>query len=395
MSAEQRKARIEVSVLDGWNPKPGVDIVVEQAWLPMVIFDGVKVVTKSDQSISMMERFVLEALLRLQTLEVRELQEIASIPPELGAWLLASLRQKGLVRNVGDGFAPVVECCTTALASGQLPIKRTDKRDLLWFPETDEVVVLKSSTATIRSLRKLKPSGSWSIPPNKRGKTRAALLDEPLKAGRIHGHNADSILGIPDETPVTDEKIPAYVCSAATSSRVEAGPWHIEVLGLKRERRDADQQPERVSVTLPVPRLPILIDSWRRRTIETRAAVADDFKRIQGVSAQPHGEFGLRVDLGVSEAQVFARERLLAEVFGVTVRIDDEFAFVVPLRCNPADEGATQLFAVDSVIRGLLSDTCTDPTSYGVRRESILNRLWQLRMFKPLYDLREAEDFAA
>ena len=256
MSDEQREARIEVSVLDGWTREPGVDIVVEQAWLPMVILDGVKVVVQGHQSISMMERFVLESLLRLQTLELREMQEIASIPPELGAWLLSGLQQKGLIHAAGAAFTPDLKRCAAALETGELPVERTEQRDLLWFPESDEGVVLERATGLLRALQKLNTSGRWPVPPGWQGKTRTALLDEPLKKKRFYGDGGSNILRILDENAVEDDHLPAYRCSATTSRSSRTSSWHVELCGVKRVKHDDDRQPEIIRVPLDVPLLP-------------------------------------------------------------------------------------------------------------------------------------------
>ena len=394
MTSDQRALQIQVAMVDGLTPELGITFVVEQAWLPMVVLSGVKAVVQGRQSISMMERFVLEALLRLETLELHELQEIASIPPELGAWLLGSLRQRGLVRDAGAAFAPDTGRCVAALESGELPVERLERRDLLWFPETDEVVALKSATEVLRTLRRLAPCGSWPMPLGWRGKTRAALLDEPLSARRFYGDAAADIVAIQDDTVVQGEQLPAYRCSAATALDGRAGSWRLELWGVTHKKRESDGTRETISIPLPVPPLPIVIAGWRQRMLDARTQVASVLQRELGFSVGPDGSAGFSASLSAPEASRLAQDRLLSELFGLRVRIDDEFQCLVPLRCSPADDAAAHVFAIDHMTRTVLSENRAYPEADGVSRRDVLGRLWQLRFFKPLYDLREAADFS-
>lgn len=394
MNSDQRTLRVEVALLDGWAPEPGVDFIVEQAWLPMVALDGVKVVVQADQRISLMERFVLEALLRLETLELHELQEIASIPPELGAWLIGSLRQKGLVREAGTAFAPDTERCVAALESGQHPVERSEQRDLLWFPESDEVVVLESATRLFRGLRRLKPSRRWPVPPGWQGKTRAALLAEPFNAKRFHGDGVADIVTIQDDTVVQGEQCPAYRCSAATTLEGCAGSWRLDLCGIERATHARDTAPETLSLPLPIPPLPRLISTWQRWLLDAKPQMDVELQRELGIAVGLVGPSGFIASLSAPETTRLAQNRLVSESFGLRVRIDDEFQCIVPLRCSPADDAASRLFAVDRVVRDLLSGKRCDPECVGVSRQDLLNRLWQLRFFKPLYDLRETADFS-
>lgn len=395
MIDDRSAIRIDHWLVYDWMPMRGVDISIEKAWLPVIVLDGVAVTVQTQQPISKMERFVLEAVLRLGTLEARELNEIASIPADLADWLLESLRQKRLLVAAGGKFEPDVERCAAALEACQLAVERVERRDLLWFPETDEVVALESSGDVIREIRKIMPSGSWPVPLRWRDRTRAAVLDEPRRAGRFYGHSANAIVGISDATAVKGETFPAYVCSAAASASAVDGEWRLRVHGVKRRGKRLDTQtPEMISVALQVPRLPALVERWRRRILDARAAVVGELQRAHGFCAQPTEEIELSVCLRESEAQALSRENLIAEVAGVKIRIDDEFEYTLPLHCSPANEGAARVFAVDRAVRRFLSDGRNTGEPDDVPQEILMRRLWELKLFKPLYDLREAEDFA-
>ena len=129
--------------------------------------------------------------------------------------------------------------------------------------------------------------------------------------------------------------------------------------------------------------------------LKARADVKRELQHSHFLSIQPDQALDFSASLREGEARAFALRGLVSEVHSLRIRIDDEFQCIVPLRCSPADDGAARIFAIDRTIRSLLSASRTDPEFNGVRRQDVLNRLWQLRLFKPLYDLREAEDFAA
>jgi hypothetical protein len=126
-----------------------------------------------------------------------------------------------------------------------------------------------------------------------------------------------------------------------------------------------------------------------------RAAVETELHREYGITVESSDPEGFSACLREGEARAFARDRLVCETHGVRVRVDDELQYVVPLRCSPADERAAEVFALDCTIRRLLSGERDESSGRGLCNQDVFTRLWELRLFKPLYDLREPVDFAA
>jgi hypothetical protein len=64
------------------------------------------------------------------------------------------------------------------------------------------------------------------------------------------------------------------------------------------------------------------------------------------------------------------------------------------------DEAAQKLFSLDNAVQrvlavpmavGVVDSVCLDAK---VSMSDLIGRLWQLKMFRKIYELREAEDFA-
>ena len=116
--------RLDLTLLKTVPDNTSVGLVVEQAWLPMVIWERVSVVIQSVQGLTVMERFVVECLLKLKECQTGELQEIAVIKADRSgrACRVALLGTTGSVLLRGTDFRMLLG--TTRLRSTMFDVER-------------------------------------------------------------------------------------------------------------------------------------------------------------------------------------------------------------------------------------------------------------------------------
>lgn len=395
---------VRISLLDNSS---NLHVQIQQAWLPMAIWDGVRVQVKARRGLTLMERFVIECLLELGCCSGDDLGEIAGVPHELAGWMLASLEQKGLAcRQQGDLFAPAAETCAEALACSSVLTQREEQRTVLWFPETDEFVVLKEGGDFARMLRKTVPMGRYPLSERYKREQRASLLSAALKSGRVYGEDCDAIFAIVDNEIVKEEMCPAYHAAAEMPSP-GAPEWRLTIRGRKQGRRartDGDNNireeasPEFVEHALSLPVLSHLAHNWRAQLQHAVDEIGVQLEKLGLASAElRNGVFKASLD-GKAATQM-ARDHLLTDRAGLSIRVDREIEYEVPLELAPMDAPAKHIFALDRGVREILSAQngseamkamCgDDPT----QRAALIGRMWQMRLYGPIYDLREVEDF--
>ena len=383
---------VEIDILFNWSPNACSGIEITKAWLPMKVLDGVKLTVESRRSMSVMEKFAAEALLTLNAVRPIDLQEIASIPEELAMWLFASLEQEGLARRKEDIFEPQIAQCTQALKQGAVSTTLHAVRDILWFPETDEVVVLDDATPFLRGLSKLMPEQNYPLPSEQQGQTRIGLLTKPLNEGRFYGGSAAAVRQVTDSKPVEDKKCPAYRCTTILPDD-ENSMWSLTISG-PRKARSSTEGPKRSDIEVPVPRLQALTNSWRQRIAASETGVKSKLHDVYGLAHVNFATSGIRAQLTGEQARTLAQTQLLSDTLGLQVRIADELEYILPLKLSPSDGGAEKLFEMDRHVRQLLSSGDTLTTATDISMQEVRGRLWELGLYKPLYDLREVEDFA-
>ena len=365
----------------------------------MMVLVGVTATIETYEGMSVMERFVAQSLLSLKRLRAAELQEIASIPAELGRWLLECLKQRKLAyEEEADVFEPDVELCTRALQSGRLPVRRPERLDVLWFPETEEAVVIEKAVPLIRQLTNLKPGPSCPWPNTVRGRSRGEILQEVFAAKRLYGQAAQSVCEFDDKMVITQNVCPTYACSALLP--VEKGDgWQLVISGERRKKAHSasagaeSNGSDTTEIKLPVPQLKAMVTGYRSRLSHLAEGIIGELTKSYGITTSWDGESSLQGDITEYRAMGLRRNHLLRGLMGLKVRVEDEFEFALPLRLKPLDKGAKDLFAVDAALSAYLANGPSALQSSGVTREVLCDRLWEMRLFKPLYDLREPMDF--
>lgn len=391
-SSEQIPADLDLQLIDSPRVENSNRLRIEQAWLPMLLIEDVGLLIQVRTGLSTMERFVLEALLVLGTLRPNELEEIAPIPSRVGAWLLASLEQKGLAKERPIGvFEPRRETAEPSLLEGQVVSTRIEVADFLWFPKTGEAVVLEVGSSTHPIFRGLTPSGSWPMPSEVQKREIASILTKMLDAERVYGPLSSTIVEIVDSRRIERDLCPAYICTATAPSFASDASWNIS-FG-PSGHQDGDLR--RSNTPLQIGSLPGVEAEWRETL---RSAEKDVLRRLESdnglelIGIQPEG---LRAKIRKPTASQLRKTQLLRNSIGLRVRIKDEIVYNLPLELVPADEDVKAMFDFDrevaaGIVRG--EDRVVLPST---SRGRIYDRLWELRLFGELYELRAIEDFSA
>jgi hypothetical protein len=400
---------VELTLLQSLADDNGAGLVVESAWLPMVFWDGVRVVTNSTQGLTMMERFVIECLLTVKDCRAEELREIAAIPSELANWLLSSLVQKGLAqRRDGDWFTPAITACTQALERQSISISQVEQRGFIWFPETDEVATMSDIGNLCQQIRKLRPSGQCPLPDKWLNANRGQVIRNALATGLMIGDDVAAISDVLDDTKLK-ETCSAYHCNAVLPHHGTNG-WRIAISGYQRPGRrpksdtntDKSDDLEYVERLLPLPVLPGLVSALKERLSRAVPVIRDNLNQKLGANDVAHDDGQLSATLDENAALSLSQDRLLVNRHALRVNIEGEIEYTIPLRLQPSpvDEAAQKLFSLDNAVQrvlavpmavGVVDSVCLDAK---VSMSDLIGRLWQLKMFRKIYELREAEDFA-
>lgn len=374
---------------------------MERVWLPMCVWEGVSVRIRSARGLTMMERFVIECLLDLEGVDADDLHAIAAIPPELGDWLLFSCMQKSLAHREGDSFHADVASCKQALEQNQVPCESDEKVDILCFPETDEFVLLHDSGQLLRDLRRVLPSGQFPLHDRWKRAKRRELLAQAFDEDRIYGKGVEACIEFRDDTCLKEERAPAYHASVMLQNNGDSD-WRLSVIGKRRRKHNPASDGEGVVDLVDVPMtLPVL--KGARARWELACATADDSIRnaLQEIGLrkveQKTGSWQCKVDSAV--AVQIGSDRLLSSSMEIEVQVDGECEFSRRLELLPADAGSREAFALDDVVRAVLagpegSVDLTNTSGNNITMSDVRSRLWQIREFAKVYELRKSEDFA-
>lgn len=380
-------------------------LFVDRAWLPMFVWENVPIRTKSSRGLTMMERFVIECLIRLNDCHADDLREIAAIPTELADWLLASCLQKGLATRKGDRFQAETHACDNALQQNRIPIVIDEQVDLLCFPETEEFALIRDAGQFIRDVRSVLPSGQFPLPERWKRAERREMLSQAIKSGRVYGEGVAAIVDVHGDARVEQDTCPAYQANAILVDQSE-GDWRLEIIGSRKIKRRASAEstdgqtdaPQVVSIPIDIPALPHLVRNWRDSLAAVQGAIRDRLSE-RGLATQGNHNGCWQVNVDGAAASAMACEQLLATSIDLEVLVDREVRFSFPLQLQPSDRKATKAFDRDAAVREVLSSPQTADAAASICNAAratmaeLRHRLWELKEFGKVYELREAEDF--
>jgi len=403
MTARAGRSHVTVKLRDDADED---SIAVRCGWLPMAVWEGVRVRVTSSRGLTLMERFAIECLLELGECGADDLLAVASIPEELSNWLMSSLAQRALAYPAGqDRFVPSRAECETALTEGRVPVESEEERTFLWFPETEEFVCLPESRTLMLQLREIGPIGQFPLHERWKREKRARLISDALEQNHVYGHEVAAIRDVLDQCVIEQNMCPAYQCRTVLPPGFE-GQWSVTLQGYRRQKRQADvagadsaaREHNLTETQLSLPFLPKLAEHWRNSLNSNIATVRSECASL-GLAGLSFDGSSCQAGIDRDSASEMARRRLLANRFSLDVAIDRKIEFGVPLLVSPSDNSAEQLFALDDAIRQLLAAPHAAEAIASLfngrplSRQAALDRLWQLKLFGTLYEIREPEDF--
>lgn len=379
-------------------------LTIDRAWLPMDVWEDVLVRTRSTRGLTIMERFVIECLICLDGCSAADLTEIAAIPPELGTWLLSSCTERSLARREGDVFYADESACERALQQGRVPCESEERLDFLCFPETDEFVLLGDSGQFLRELRRVLPSGQFPLSERWKRAERRVLLTQALDEGRVYGKGIGACVEFLDETCAEKELCPAYYANVELGDDSDTD-WKLSIVGKRKRKRgtvpasspDSDDFADIVNVPITLPVLKHARGRWEATCAAAEDAVRDTLCSIGLQKIDRRSSFW-KAQVDAATAEKMAAERPLSSDMEIEVQIDGEIKFSMRLELSPCDEGSRKGFARDDVVRAVLAapEGCLDFAVIGegcATMAEVRSRLWQLRLFGKVYELRKKEDF--
>ena len=405
MAHQYKNNAVDIFLLDAVAEAESDWLIIKRAWLPMIVWDRVSVVLRVMQGLTLLERFTLKCLLSLGECRSEDLWEIASLPPELTTWLFSILEQKGLASHDQYGvFRPNREASMKALEIRGVPVDRKDTRTVLWFPESEEIVVLKDATSLLTQLRHVLPGRQYPLAQHQKT-SRGELINKAIQAGRVYGDEASAVSLAVDDAVPNGDMCPAYACRAVLpfdsrerSQLVAAGyrrrKWQS---GAESQHKDGPRC-EIIECRLPCQVLPEMGRLWQERLLHVRTSVNQKLDDLGLMSNNGGGQIAASVD--EKAARRVSRDRLLVEKIGLEICVANEIEYVVPLHLRPADADAEKLFLLDSAVWQALAaeDGTASLTALcdrsRVAASDLISRLWELRLFRKVYDFRETEDFA-
>lgn len=368
----------------------GDSVRVEQAFLPMILIGGVRVVVGTRVGLSTMERFALEVLTALGPSDPHVLEELVAIPPRVALWLLGSLAQKGMAEEGQAGIFEIrEENASVALAAGAAVSEREELADVLWFPQSGEAIAFASGSVEVRTVGELTPVGHWPLSPEESGAEVSKLLSSVLASKRLYGPLAGAIDRFENCGTLDHESCPGYVCSASALSTNPNEPWKISirVRGVRRGKGAANVARE-LSFCLPHAEA-----GWRAALDEVEAELYHRLVDRWGFDALDGEILRMRASIRATALRELAQDRLARRTISLRVELGDELIFRLPVLIEPADDDANELLAFDEeVCEQIFGDVDQQGISENQRRR-VYERLWQLGLFESLYGLRERDDF--
>jgi hypothetical protein len=383
---------------------PIATVAVAEALVPILLWPSFPLVQVVYEELTVIDRFVLEAALRLAPVRAGTVEEVTGIPADAVGRIMGRLARLDLLRP--DGHVPDAERVAEVLERRRAPEHRTVRVTLLYLPDTDEMVAFPPGRGHREPpmLNKVQDVERAPVPGGVAGRDRRDLVRSHLAERRI-AWLPDDIVDVvehADDPPApVGDTCPAYRCRGHVK---EDGHGAVAVLDL------VDRAGRRVAggLVLPAPRLAA---GWAG--VAGHAADAGASWRAAGghvdAAATRSTEWTYRLDGPAAEAA--GRSLRLSDQVGLEIR-DDAVIACVHARFEPADRRAAVAFGLNHAVFSLVDrppDALDDrslPAATDEARDAyqlagtelsvdhVLDRLWADQHHPHLYALRAAADFA-
>lgn len=423
--------RLHVDPVRAPAVSPQDSFVLDEALVPVFLWQSVPVLVLRQERIDIVERFVLEAAAALDGVSAQEIAELTGLPQQAVQPLLRRLLGAGGLRRSDQGLYLPQESTRLILEGESVAVEENGVEDFAYFPDTDELLVLAGLTIPERDKifhHRMRPALWKAVDEGLGGLARHQIINRHLEAGTAH-RCPDELITAQDEGdgPIPEETVgemcPVYLAKKVTC-RFESGHWTMALTldASTTNRATGGESPKSTpyKVTTRFAELDALCSRWAALVhgVCHPDLLAPLWRAIAPPDAKTAVPAGLLVEEGhpsqftmkltrPAAAVMAGRDVPLTEPAGVHIRAE-EARFRVAVEFGPAqdDDGAAELFAVDHAAAHLAGDPAFDPATaarlaaarFGLSRPPdwirVRERMWQLKMYEAVYRMREHDDFS-
>jgi hypothetical protein len=369
--------------------------------VPMQVWTGVVLTEEVSSGLSVFDRFTLECLIQLGTCRVEDLCEVIGIDNGLATWWLESVEMKGLANKLGEAtFTPNIDLCVDALASNSIQMKTETEKTIVWFAQTSEMIVLSPQDTMIKTLSKVEPTARFPFPSSVGGTSRGELIGQSLEKGLLYGDAVHSIVEVSDSKTLDEDTCPAYQLEV-NLDKIEDATTKVNIYGFPaiKGARAAKAKRDMVRHSMTIPTLRQFMDASLSKVGELSKSLCEAMEN-EGFSEPKMLDNRAVATLEYDKARSMIEAALLNCHKRIRFVIDGEMAYEIPLELVPADDKVASLIHLDGAVRIFLDEALSDEPlericiEYGVSEEGISQRLWQLKHYAVIYQLRERGDFS-
>jgi hypothetical protein len=292
-----------------------------------------------------------------------------------------------------------VDDCLSALENGVCATVTKESASVIWFPMSNEFVLLGKAEPLLQKLSRLKAVASFPVDEADVERRRSDMLNSALAEGSVYGDIASSVSHFADGEECVGELVSSYDMELELSDE-SAG--EVQVAFYSKAKKKAGSGNKGAALMRVEARLP-----WMDRGMSKAFGVAEEILASAKPKIESFGLSDLRQEngrltatMGDTWVERESRHRLLDKHPRISVIIGNEVFVEQSCELEPQHEGIAKALAFDSAIKGFQDSE--DPLleldrllmEGALSETEVRTRLWQIREFGALYRLREQEDFA-
>lgn len=398
-------------------------ISIEDGLIPLLLWRRVHTIYETKREITPLERFILEAALRLKSYRPAEINWITAIPERAVHHICRRLAVMGLLEtDGGNTFSPCPEKIDAALETETLVTPREGFMSFVFLPLYGDLVALDDRNGqNVPWMNRDWIAGQAPVPEAMAGKGVLAYIEERITRKQVSAL-PDDVLGIklPSVEGVPAWRIPR-LCPAYRFSgklHIRKGHQRTELTFWNDDSIRTDRKP-----TTPLGMsLEGTVGLQAHLTSITGAAMSEEihhqiwdflFKGMSLIRSEcTHGNIRYYIDRNTA-SQIALGGSPLPQPRGVEVVRDGYEDLAIGLRIELYPEGAAAkaLFAIDAAITAavglpppldksaIASELASAGEAYGLGTEwicpddDLITRAWHLKHYAIVYALRAESDF--
>jgi hypothetical protein len=388
-------------------------VVITEALLPVFDWIDVPVVRAVEQRLAAVERFLIEAALRLGDLDVEDIEELTALPEEATRRIAGHLCEISVLHAEDGKYIANEEAALATLTRESLVELRQDVLTFLVLPRSGDTLAFehKHGRTAPPQLHRIDPVASAPVPGTYHDATPTAMLRTLIAASQAPDLPEDvvEIMEPPDSKPVPDV-CPAY----RYSGRLRLRSGQVKATGHAYGERGEERIP------LDLSRAKNLIEYWLNQA--ELLYLAEVFQAAcHEIGCSPTDAKAQRVNpshwafqVNTAAAQELSRRGVrLCRPGGLELLSPDRTTKIeVVASFEPSGPEAATIFAIDAaadMLEELPPDSLTPAdlaravatacTTYQVKADlatelQVRTRLWARGSQYLVYKLRAGEDFA-